>query len=80
MSLSSINPHFYAMRNAAGGYLATLFLISQSQMTIKTASLLWLLLGAVSVARASDKEENVDGFRVGRIRRYPDRADRSANA
>jgi hypothetical protein len=80
MSLSSKNPHFYALRNAAGAYLATLFLISQSQMTIKTASLLWLLLGAVSVARMSDKEENLNGLHVGGIRRYPDRAGHSANA
>jgi putative polymerase len=80
MSLSSKNPHFYALRNAAGAYLATLFLISQSQMTIKTASLLWLLLGAVSVAGMSDKEENFNSLHAGGIRRYPDRAGHSANA
>jgi hypothetical protein len=80
MSLSSKNPHFYAFRNAVGAYLAILFLISQSQMTIKTAGLLWLLLGVVSVARTSDRGANLDSLHLDGIRRYPDRAGRSANA
>jgi putative polymerase len=79
MSLSGRNPHFYALRNAVGAYLATLFLISQSQMTIKTASLLWLLLGAVSAAQTSDAGENLAGLRVGGIPRYPDRAGHSVS-
>jgi putative polymerase len=66
MSLTGQNPHFYALRNAVGAYLATLFLISQSQMTIKTASLLWLLLGAVSAARMTDAGENLGGTRCWR--------------
>ena len=81
MSLSGENPYFYALRNAAGAYFATLFLISQSQMTIKTAALLWLLLGAVSMARVPRSgEENQDSLHFGGIRRYPDRARHSVNA
>lgn len=80
MSLSGQNPHFYALRNAVGAYLATLFLISQSQMTIKTASLLWLLLGAVAAARLPDPGENPGSLRVGGIGRYPDRGSHSVNA
>jgi putative polymerase len=80
MSLSGKNPHFYALRNAVGAYLASLFLISQSQMTIKTACLLWLLLGAASVARTSDAGDSLVDLSVGGIRRYPDRAGHSVNA
>jgi putative polymerase len=58
MSLRGRSPYFYALRNAVGGYLATLFLISQSQMTIKTAALLWLLVGAASVFEAGSGEQN----------------------
>jgi putative polymerase len=81
MSLSGKTPFFYALRNAAGAYFATLFLISQSQMTIKTASLLWLLLGAVSEARTTRSgEESHDSLHFDGIRRYPDRVGHSANA
>jgi putative polymerase len=54
MSLRGPTSYFYQLRNAIGAYLAILFLISQSQMTIKTAGLLWLLLGVMSVVRSSD--------------------------
>jgi putative polymerase len=80
MALSGENPYFYALRNAAGAYFATLFLISQSQMTIKTAALLWLLLGAVSMARVPrSDEESRDSLHFNGIRRYPDRAGHSAS-
>ena len=71
MSLSGENPYFHALRNAAGAYFATLFLISQSQMTIKTASLLWLLLGATSVARMSGQTGKMEGLDAGRVRGCP---------
>jgi len=58
MSLTGNGPHFYALRNAVGAYLTVLFLISQSQMTIKTASLLWLLLGAASAFEIADGGQN----------------------
>jgi putative polymerase len=74
MSLSGRNLYFYALRNAFGTYFAALFLISQSQMTIKTASLLWLLLGAISSARLTDETRKPDRLGVGEDRRYPDRA------
>jgi putative polymerase len=56
MSLSGRSVLFDVFRNSVGAYLATLFLISQSQMTIKTAGLLWLLLGAVSVFENGEQE------------------------
>lgn len=62
MSLSGRTTYFYTFRNAVGAYLAILFLISQSQMTIKTAALLWLLLGAVSVF---EEERQPGGLRAG---------------
>jgi len=55
MSLNGNSPYFHALRNAAGAYLTSLFLISQSQMTIKTAALLWLLLGAMSAFEISSE-------------------------
>lgn len=57
MSLKGYSRHFYAFRNASAAYFAALFCISASQLTIKTGSLLWFLLGALSVAR--DKESMV---------------------
>jgi putative polymerase len=57
MYLSGENRFFYQFRNAVGAYFAVLFLISQSQMTIKTASLVWLVLGALSVARLEERRK-----------------------
>ena len=51
MSLKGNNRYFYAFRNTIAAYYAALLCISQSQFTIKTAALLWFLLGALSVAR-----------------------------
>ncbi|WJR78800.1 hypothetical protein [Bradyrhizobium sp. NP1] len=66
MSLSGRSRYFYALRNAIGAYLATLFLISQSQMTIKTAALLWLLLGAAAAFEtASGGRQQQDDWRRG---------------
>jgi putative polymerase len=50
MSLSGHNRYFYAFRNTMAAYFAALFCISASQFTIKTAALLWFLMGALSVA------------------------------
>jgi putative polymerase len=58
MSLRGKSRYFDALRNAVGAYLASLFLISQSQMTIKTAALLWLLVGAASVFEPGGGEQN----------------------
>jgi putative polymerase len=51
MSLGGRSRSFYAFRNANAAYFAVLFCISASQFTIKTAALLWFLMGALSVAR-----------------------------
>src|SRR5262249_13260403 len=53
ISLGGRSPYFYAFRNMSMAYFAALFSVSASQFTIKTAALLWFLLGALSVARRS---------------------------
>jgi putative polymerase len=66
MSLSGRSTYFYAFRNAIGAYLTTLLLISQSEMTIKTAALLWLLLGAAAAFEAaSGGRQQRDNWRGG---------------
>jgi putative polymerase len=64
MTLRAESDYFYGFRNAAGAYFSALFLISQSQMTIKTAALLWLLLGVVSVFQGSERKAQFDTRRV----------------
>ena len=51
MSLEGRGRYFYAFRNANAAYFAALFCISASQFTIKTAALLWFLMGALSVVQ-----------------------------
>ena len=51
MSLDGRSRYFYAFRNTTAAYFAALLCLSQSQFTIKTAALLWFLLGALSLAR-----------------------------
>ena len=51
MSLDGRSRYFYAFRNTSAAYFAALFCISTSQFSIKTAALLWFLMGALSVAR-----------------------------
>ena len=54
MSLGGRSRYFYAFRNTSAAYFAALFCISASQFTIKTAALLWFLIGALSVATDRD--------------------------
>jgi putative polymerase len=54
ISLGGRSRYFCAFRNAIAAYFATLFCISSSQFTIKTAALLWFLTGALSVAQSRD--------------------------
>jgi hypothetical protein len=54
MSLGGQSRDFYAFRNTSAAYYAALFCISASQFTIKTAALLWFLMGALSLARDQD--------------------------
>jgi putative polymerase len=51
MSLDGYSRYFYAFRNTTAAYFAVLFCLSQSPFTIKTAALLWFLLGALSLAK-----------------------------
>lgn len=51
MSVRGSNRFFYSFRNVTAVYFATLLSISASQFTIKTAALLWFLLGILSVAK-----------------------------
>ena len=53
MTLRGENRFFYSFRNILGLYFTTLLCISSSQFTIKIAALLWLLLGALCVAKGS---------------------------
>jgi putative polymerase len=54
MSLRGHTRWFYAFRNASAVNFAVLFCISTSQFTIKTAGLLWFLMGALSNERNHD--------------------------
>ena len=54
MSLGGHSRYFYAFRNANAAYFAAFFCISASQFTIKTAALLWFLMGVLSVAGDRD--------------------------
>jgi putative polymerase len=45
---------FILFRNASAAYFAVMSCVGNSQLTIKTASLLWFLLGVLSVARGAD--------------------------
>jgi putative polymerase len=59
MSLRGHSRYFYAFRNANAAYFALLFCISTSQFTIKTAGLLWFLMGALSAERRQDVVERM---------------------
>ncbi len=58
LSLKGDNRFFYAFRNASAAYFAAVFCIGESQLTIKTAALHWLLMGALSVARAGEPQRH----------------------
>jgi len=51
MTLKNTNAQFQLYRSLCGMYLAAILCVSYSCYSIKTASLLWFLLGALSVAR-----------------------------
>lgn len=51
MTLSGRSRAFYAFRNTAAVYFAALLCISASQFTIKTAALMWFLMGELSMAQ-----------------------------
>jgi putative polymerase len=85
-TLDGRNRYFYAFRNNTAAYFAALFCISQSQFTIKTAALLWFLLGVLSLARDAaacpiasqqevrDKPAHASRRGLGRQNEYPLRA------
>lgn len=54
MSIHGPSRQFYWFRNASAAYFAAMSCIGAAQFTIKTASLLWFLLGALSVAREKE--------------------------
>jgi len=51
MTLRSTNNQFFVFRSLAGLYLGMVLCVSYSPFTIKTAALLWFLLGALAVGR-----------------------------
>jgi putative polymerase len=51
MSLKGHSRNFYAFRNTIATFFAALFCISASLFTIKTAALIWFLMGVLSVAQ-----------------------------
>jgi putative polymerase len=51
MSLGGRSRYFYAFRNTSAAYFAAISCVSTSQFTIKTAALLWFLIGALSVVQ-----------------------------
>jgi putative polymerase len=53
MTLKSENAQFQMFRVFCGLYFAAILCVSYSPYTIKTASLLWFLLGALSVMRGN---------------------------
>ena len=54
MSIHGPSREFILFRNASAAYFAAMSCIGQAQFTIKTASLLWFLLGVLSVARGDN--------------------------
>jgi putative polymerase len=48
MTLRGRSAQFYAFRNVAAMYYAVILCISNSPFTIKTAALLWFLLGVLA--------------------------------
>ena len=54
LSLDGRSRYFYAFRNTSAAYFAALFCISPSQFTIKTAALLWFLMGTLSGSKDRD--------------------------
>jgi putative polymerase len=54
MSLDGSSRYFYAFRNTSAAYFAAVSCVSTSQFTIKTAALLWFLMGALSVVQGRD--------------------------
>ena len=54
MSLDGSSRYFYAFRNTSAAYFAAISCVSTSQFTIKTAALLWFLMGALSVVRGRE--------------------------
>ena len=59
LSLKGRSRYFYAFRNTTAAYFAVLFCLSQSQFTIKTAALLWFLLGGLSLAKDGARKAHV---------------------
>jgi putative polymerase len=57
LSLSGRSRYFYAFRNTSAAYFAAISCVSTSQFTIKTAALLWFLMGALSMVQ--NREEPV---------------------
>jgi len=55
MSIHGPSREFILFRNASAAYFAAMSCIGQAQFTIKTASLLWFLLGVLSVARGDNR-------------------------
>jgi putative polymerase len=51
MTLKGATSQFFVFRSLTGLYFAAVLCVSYSPLTIKTAALLWLLLGALAVAR-----------------------------
>ena len=54
MSLDGSSRYFYAFRNTSAAYFAAVSCVSTSQFTIKTAALLWFLMGALSVVQGRE--------------------------
>ena len=54
VSLRGHNRYFRAFRNASAAYFAALLTVSASQFTIKTAALLWFLMGTLFVAQSRE--------------------------
>ena len=75
MSLGGRSRYFYAFRNTSAAYFAAISCVSTSQFTIKTAALLWFLMGALSVVQG--REAVVQRARA--AERLPGERNRSAH-
>ena len=65
MMLKGADREFFVFRSLTGLYFATVLSVSYSPFTIKTAALLWFLLGALAVERKTQTESraHISAFR-----------------
>jgi putative polymerase len=57
LSIRGRNAYFYVFRNSSAAYFAIALCIGAGQFTIKTASLLWFMMGALAIAWIPERQK-----------------------